>query len=58
MKHRQQPAVSTPGGHDGAQRDLNLMPEHQVLEREIPPRSNGSNERMEGKPEQFEQPSG
>jgi hypothetical protein len=42
----------------GAQRDLELMVEDQVLEREIPPRSNGSKERMEGKPKQFEHPSG
>jgi len=31
----------------GAQRDLELMPENQVLEREIPPRSNGSKERVD-----------
>jgi hypothetical protein len=42
----------------GAQRHLKLMGEHQVLEREIPPRSNGSNERMEGNRKQFEHPSG
>ena len=42
----------------GAQRDLELMAEDQVLEREIPPRSNGSKERMEGKPKKFEHPSG
>ena len=37
----------------GAQRDLELIAEDQVLEREIPPRSNGSKERMQGKPKQF-----
>ena len=42
----------------GAQCDLELMAEDQVLEREIPPRSNGSKERMEGKPKKFEHPSG
>ena len=42
----------------GAQRDLELMPKDQVLEREIPPRANGRNERMKGKPKQFEHPSG
>ncbi len=42
----------------GAQRDLELMPEDQVLEREIPPRSNGGDERPKHKEEEFGHPPG
>ncbi len=42
----------------GAQRDLELMAEDQVLEREVPARANGSHESIESEPKQFERPSG
>ncbi len=42
----------------GAQGDLELMPEDQVLEREIPARSNGTDERTKGKEEEFGHPPG
>ncbi len=41
----------------GAQRDLELMAEDQVLEREIATRSNGSDERPQHKEKQFGHPS-
>jgi hypothetical protein len=41
----------------GAQRDLEMMAEDQVFEREIPARSNGSGERTQHKEEQSGHPS-
>ena len=41
----------------GSQRDLELMAEDQVLEGEIPTRSNRSNERPQHKEEEFGHPS-
>jgi hypothetical protein len=42
----------------GAQGDLELMAEDQILEREIPARSNGSDERTKRKEEEFGHPPG
>jgi len=42
----------------GAQRDLELMAEDQVLEREVLARANDSNDSMETEPKKFEHPSG
>ncbi len=47
-----------PGMRVGAQSDLELMAEDQVLEREIPARANGSNQRLTIEPKQFEHSSG
>ncbi len=41
----------------GAQRDLELMPQDEVLERHIPARPNGSSEGAESQEEQLEHPS-
>jgi hypothetical protein len=41
----------------GSQRDLELMAEDEILEREFPTRSNRSDEHTQHKEEQFEHPS-
>jgi hypothetical protein len=42
----------------GAQGDLQLMPEDEVLEREIPAGANGSDERTKRQEEEFGHPPG